>query len=174
MKFIILVDPSLVIITTYTWFVWSMPWCREEDFLRNTAILHFLPTNYLPFGWGSWNLQFLVFLPYRCYIQNLVKIGPVVLEKKMLNHEARRTTDDQGRQPIAEWQLQWGYVRVLWAVRFMRNLYFSQIGLCGSHLKAGNTYHPEFNSRPTHLFRRPVVDLCPDVDELPWHIAAPF
>ena len=25
---------------------------REEDFLRNTAILHFLPQNYLPLGWG--------------------------------------------------------------------------------------------------------------------------
>ena len=36
MKFTILVDPSL-----------------EEDFLRNTAILHFLPQNYLPFEWGG-------------------------------------------------------------------------------------------------------------------------
>ena len=26
---------------------------REEDFLRNTSILHFLPQNYLPFGWGK-------------------------------------------------------------------------------------------------------------------------
>ena len=31
----------------------------------------------------------------------MVKIGPVVLEKKMLTHDARRTTDDDGRQPIA-------------------------------------------------------------------------
>ena len=29
------------------------------------------------------------------------KIGPVVLEKKMLMHDARRTIDDDGRQPIA-------------------------------------------------------------------------
>ena len=61
-----------------------MPLSREEDFLRNTSFLYFLPQNYLPFGLGSWNLQFLVFLPYRWYILNLVKIGPVVLEKKML------------------------------------------------------------------------------------------
>ena len=29
------------------------------------------------------------------------KIGPVVLEKKMLTHDARRTTDDDVCQPIA-------------------------------------------------------------------------
>ena len=28
-------------------------------------------------------------------------IGPVVLKKKMLTHDARRTTNDDGRQPIA-------------------------------------------------------------------------
>ena len=32
---------------------------------------------------------------------NLIKNGPVVPEKKMLKHDARRTTDDDGRQPIA-------------------------------------------------------------------------
>ena len=31
----------------------------------------------------------------------LVKIGPVVLDKKMLTDDARRTTHDDGRQPIA-------------------------------------------------------------------------
>ena len=30
-----------------------MPGSREEDFLRNTSILHFLPQNDLPFGWGG-------------------------------------------------------------------------------------------------------------------------
>ena len=29
-----------------------MPGSREEDFLRNTSILHFLPQNYLRFMWG--------------------------------------------------------------------------------------------------------------------------
>ena len=38
---------------------------------------------------------FNFFSPYsRCYIPNLVKIGPVALEKKMLTHDQRRTTDD--------------------------------------------------------------------------------
>ena len=32
-------------------------------------------------------------LQYRYCIPNLVKIVPVVLEKKMLTHDARRTTD---------------------------------------------------------------------------------
>ena len=31
----------------------------------------------------------------------MVRIGPVVSEEKMLTHDARRTTDDDGRQPIA-------------------------------------------------------------------------
>ena len=30
-----------------------------------------------------------------------MKIGPVVLEKKMLTHDGRRTTHDDGPQPIA-------------------------------------------------------------------------
>ena len=51
-----------------------------------------------PLGVGSWNLQSLVSLPYWCYIPYLVKIGPVVFEKKMLTHE-------DGRQPIVIGQL---------------------------------------------------------------------
>ena len=62
---------------------------EKKIFLRNTSILHFLPQNYLPLWMGvmKWNLQFLVSLPYRCYIQNLFKIGPVVLEEKVLTHD---------------------------------------------------------------------------------------
>ena len=52
-------------------------------------------------GGGSWNLQFLVSLPYRCYIPNLVKIGSVVLQKKMLMDDGWLTMDNHGRQPIA-------------------------------------------------------------------------
>ena len=70
-----------------------MPLSREEDFLRNTSILHFLPQNYLPLG------EFLVSLPYRYYIPNLVKIGPIVLEK-MLTDDGRRTPHDNERQPL--------------------------------------------------------------------------
>ena len=50
----------------------------------------FIP-NLLPLGMGGGGQE--ISLPYRCYIPNLVKIGPVVLERKML-------TDD-GRHPIA-------------------------------------------------------------------------
>ena len=32
---------------------------REKDFLRNTPILHFLPKNYLPLGWGA--MKFIIF-----------------------------------------------------------------------------------------------------------------
>ena len=49
-------------------------------------IMHF---NYLPLGWGHEIYNFL--FPYPTY---LVKIGPVVLDKKMLTHDNRR-------QPIA-------------------------------------------------------------------------
>ena len=38
---------------------------------------------------------------FLCYILNLVKIGLVVLEKKMLTDNAQRTPHDDGRQPIA-------------------------------------------------------------------------
>ena len=66
----------------------------EKKILKKTSIVHFYSKNYLPMRWGQWNLQFLVSLPYTCYIPNLVKIGPVVVN-------ARHTTHDDGRQPIA-------------------------------------------------------------------------
>ena len=39
-------------------------------------------------------------LPYRCCIPNMIKIGPVDLEKKMLMDDAH-TLHDDGRQPIS-------------------------------------------------------------------------
>ena len=79
-----------------------MPGSREEDFFLEVHQFYtFYPKITSPWGRGSWNLQFLVSLPYRCYIPNLVTIGPVVLEKKILTHDGRRTTDDDGRQPKA-------------------------------------------------------------------------
>ena len=80
-----------------------MPGSKEEDFLRNIWILHFLHQITSPWGrgGGSWNLQFLVSSPYRWYIPNLVKIVPVVLEKKILTDDGRWMTDDDGRQTIA-------------------------------------------------------------------------
>ena len=60
----------------------------------------FLPQNNLPLGGGSWSLQFLLSLPYRCYIPNLEWIGPVVLEeKKMLTTDDERTTTYSNRSP---------------------------------------------------------------------------
>ena len=73
-----------------------MPGNREEGFLRNTS---FLPKNNLPMEVGVMKLTISVSLLYRCYIPNLVKIGPVVLEKKMLTHDAHRTLHEEGRQP---------------------------------------------------------------------------
>ena len=77
----------------------------EEDFLRNTAILHCSPQNYLPFGWGVMKFIISRVLPLMMLHTNLVKIGPVVSEEKMLTHDALRTTDDDGRQPIAKGHL---------------------------------------------------------------------
>ena len=81
-----------------------MPKSREEDFKRNTVIWHFLPENFLPFGWWV-ILQFFVALPYRFYTPTLVKIGPVVLEKKMLTHDGRRRRSTHNNRS-AEW-LRW-------------------------------------------------------------------
>ena len=39
-------------------------------------------------------------LPYRFPILSLVKIGPVVLEEKIIMQDAQRTTHDDGRQTI--------------------------------------------------------------------------
>ena len=70
---------------------------KSKIFLKIQQFYTFYPKITYPLDGGSWNLQFLVFLPYRCYILNLVKIGPVVLE----DVNSRRTSHDDGRQPIA-------------------------------------------------------------------------
>ena len=67
---------------------------KRRRFLRNPSILHFLPLNHLHFVWGPWVLQSLVSLPYRCYKPNLVTIGSVVIGKKILTNDVRRTTTD--------------------------------------------------------------------------------
>ena len=68
------------------------PWVEKKIFQEIQQFYTFYPKITSPLGGGSWNLQFLVSLPYRCYIPNLFKLGPVVLEQKMLTHDARRTT----------------------------------------------------------------------------------
>ena len=52
MSFIILVDPSLVIITIHCHLL-----C-----MKHAPILHLLPQHYLALGWGVMNVQFLT--PY--------------------------------------------------------------------------------------------------------------
>ena len=70
-----------------------MPLTREEDFFKKYINFTLFTPKLPPLGvWGSWNLQFLVSLHY---ILNLVKIGQVFLENKMLTQE--RTTDDERR-----------------------------------------------------------------------------
>ena len=93
----------------YIYIAWNMP--MRRTFFKNSSILHFLPPNYLPFRWGGgvmkwrWKWNFLVSLPYRCYKLNLVKIGSLVLEKKMLTDDGRRRTPSHSnRSP--EW-LRW-------------------------------------------------------------------
>ena len=78
----------------------SMPGSRE-DFLKKCINFKLFTPKLSPLMDGSGNLQFLVSLPYRCYIPNLVKFGPVVSEEEMLMHDARRTTHHDGCQPIA-------------------------------------------------------------------------
>ena len=41
-----------------------MPGGRDEDFLRNTAILHFLPQNYLPLWVGGGHEIYNFLSPY--------------------------------------------------------------------------------------------------------------
>ena len=53
--------------------------------LNKSSILHFLPKS--PIGVGVIKL----IIDYRCYISNLVKIGPVALEH-MLTKDARQRT----------------------------------------------------------------------------------
>ena len=72
------------------------PRVEKKIFLRHTSILHFIsPKLPLVGGVGVMNLQFLVSLLYRYCTLNLVRIGLVVLQKKMLTQEAQSTTQDK-------------------------------------------------------------------------------
>ena len=77
---------------------------NHSKFSYGHSILHFLPENYLPLGWGSWNLQLLVSLRYRCYKTNIIKIGLVVREKMLTDDGRRRTTTHSKRSPeLLKW-----------------------------------------------------------------------
>ena len=70
----------------------------EEKIFKE--IHEFYPQITSPWGRGSWNLQFLVSLPYRCYIPNLVKIDTVVLRKMLTLDTRRRTPTHSNRSPV--------------------------------------------------------------------------
>ena len=71
-----------------------MPLGKEDDFLEIHQFYTFYPQITSPWGGGVMKFTISCLLPYRCYIPNLVKIGPVVLEKTMLTDDDRRTTTD--------------------------------------------------------------------------------
>ena len=103
----ILVEPSLGITTTYlVRLIYS--WEERRRFLKKYSNSTLFTPKLIPLlGGGSLILRFLVSLPYRCHIPNLVKIGELVLDKKMYTHDERqmthdglRTTQDDGRRPL--------------------------------------------------------------------------
>ena len=82
------------------WYILSLPepdpWVEKRIFKKYINLTIFTP-KLLPLGVGLWKYNLscclcLVSLPYRCYTPYLVKIVPVVLEKKMLTHDGRRRT----------------------------------------------------------------------------------
>ena len=96
MKFKTFVDPSMVIITIYYMYIQFTvclinfplfipkiisPWDRSQEIYNFSS--PYIICLY----------QFLLFIPQRCYIPNLVKICPMVLEKKI--------SPDDGRQTLA-------------------------------------------------------------------------
>ena len=70
-----------------------MPGNREEDFFKKYSNFTLFKQKLL-FEWGVMEFTISCLLTPQMLHANLVKIGPVVLEKKMLTHGARRTTTD--------------------------------------------------------------------------------
>ena len=62
-------------------------WVEKKFFLEIHQFYTSYPKITFPLGGGSWNLQFLVCLPYRSYIPNLVKIGTLIC--KMFTHNGQ-------------------------------------------------------------------------------------
>ena len=76
-------------------------WVEKKIFKEKHQFYTFFTLKLPPLGMGggSRNFQFPLFLPYRCYIPNVVKIGPVVLEKKMLRDNARQSMPTNSNSP---------------------------------------------------------------------------
>ena len=92
MKFIIWVDPSLVINTIHLFCLNHAPWVEKKIFKEIHRFYTFYSKITAPFGWGV--MKFTI----SCLF-TLQTIGSVVLEKKisMLTHDGRRTRDDGRR-----------------------------------------------------------------------------
>ena len=81
-----------------------MPRSREEDFLSNASNFTLFTPKLPPLGVGLGHKIYNFLFPYPTNDTYRIwsRFCPVVLEKKMLTDDARRTTtDDHGRQPIA-------------------------------------------------------------------------
>ena len=76
-----------------------MPGCREENVLRNTSILLCLPPYYLPLKVGVMKLTISCLLTLQLLHTKFGSYWPSSSSEEDVN--ARRTTDDDGRQPIA-------------------------------------------------------------------------
>ena len=92
MTFILLVDPKIL---DHHYYILSLsdqcPWVEK------TSILQFLAPYFPPWDGRSENIQFLVFLLYRC---NLIKIGRAVLEKTIWTDNAQWTTTHSNESPL--------------------------------------------------------------------------
>ena len=89
-----------------------MAHCRDEEFLEVHQFYTFFVKITLHLGMGV--MKFTKSCLITLQIQITVKIGPVVLEKNMLTDDARRTTEDNGRQVIAIGHLFLSYSLPLW------------------------------------------------------------
>ena len=92
MKFTILVDLSLVNIITYL--VCLIYLGVEKKIVKKYGNFTLLTSKLPPLWVGVRKFTISCPLPYRCYIQILIKISPVVVNALWMG-------DDDGRQPIA-------------------------------------------------------------------------
>ena len=69
-----------------------MPQSKEKKFYKKYINFTLFIPELSALGVRSWNLQFLVSLPYKCFIPNCVTMGHVGLEEKMLAHHGWETT----------------------------------------------------------------------------------
>ena len=91
MKFTILVDPSWVIITIHL-ICMDHARSREDNFVRNTSILHFLPQNYLLLCWGVMKFEISGLLFQQMLHTKFGKYWPSSLLEEDVNGRRRLPT----------------------------------------------------------------------------------